>query len=382
MLVSTIFVFGSTQVSSDGSMATIVLNCGSLLVQGSGGDAAVYAQANDNIDVEIDPSGELVKFKVGYAMNNIDGLMDCAWCRIYHNGFIRDSAQCDTGSCNGILSFQLFCYPSDQVSILLESEYADLIGVPGFEWHIYAHDTSVNSFTFTAPENNPPNQPSKPNGPTDMKIGHGIFYPSSQTCPYSSSTTDPDGNQLYYTFTYDGGWIGPYPSGSTCTTYITWDTPGTFEVKCQAKDVPEYDCQDVKYSDWSRPLWVHVKYWYGDNAAYSEALLVNISVEIFESGFEPFLNDPHPELNTSQLAYEGFFADTDNDSYYDVVYIFALIDGENVITQLHEYPVFYDARSDTYIVDFNENNQADAEETSSPVPAESISLCTDGNPYA
>lgn len=128
-------------------------------------------------------------------------------------------------------------------------------------------------------------------------------------------------------------------------------------------------------------VWVNVTYWWEDYAAYSESSLVNISVEIFESGFEPFLNDSHPELNTSQLAYEGFFADTDNDSYYDIVYIFALTDIENIIAQAHEYPVFYDAHGDTYIVDFNENNQVDTEETSSPVPAESIPLCTDGNPY-
>ncbi len=367
-LIVSIMIFAPIQIP--GEEVTIVLNCGTLTVEGYGGNAAVYAQANDNIDVEIDYYGELVKFNVYYVINNIDGSMDSSWCRIYYNGFVRDWVECNTGSSSGTLSFQLFCYPEDHVSIRLESEYADFIGIPGFEWHIDASDTSINTFIFNMPANNPPNKPAKPSGPTDVEIGMG-FWRGSETCTYTSSTTDPDGNQLFYDFTCDDrDWFGPYVSGSPCSTQITWDTPGDFGVKCYAKDVPEYEEQDVKYSVWSKKLYVHVEYWWYDSVSYSEA----ISVHLSEDGAEILVPDPDPELIATSCSLCGFFAG--NREIYDTFYSHELTDGENVITLTEEYQVSYYSSCDEYGIDFDGDFISDEY-----VSATDIEPCTDGNPY-
>jgi hypothetical protein len=80
---------------------------------------------------------------------------------------------------------------------------------------------------------NPPNQPSKPIGPT-----LGIW---NVEYTYTSSTSDPDGDQIYYLFDWgDGsnsGWIGPYASGVAGVTQHMWTTLGTFDVKVKARDV-------------------------------------------------------------------------------------------------------------------------------------------------
>jgi hypothetical protein len=46
-----------------------------------------------------------------------------------------------------------------------------------------------------------------------------------------------------------------------------------------------------------------------------------------------------------------------------------------------EINVTYSPRDKTYILDLNMNDQVDPEEANSPVPAESIPLCIDGNPF-
>jgi hypothetical protein len=80
---------------------------------------------------------------------------------------------------------------------------------------------------------NPPAQPSKPAGP-DLGIWHENYS-------YTSSTTDPDGDQIYYRFDWDDGshssWLGPYPSGSPATGYHIWTVLGVYNVTVQAKDV-------------------------------------------------------------------------------------------------------------------------------------------------
>ena len=81
-------------------------------------------------------------------------------------------------------------------------------------------------------ENKPPNKPAKPSGPTKGK--------PNKAYSYSSSTTDPDNDNIFYMFTWgDGtnsGWLGPYASGSTVTASHTWTYQGDFEIRVKAKD--------------------------------------------------------------------------------------------------------------------------------------------------
>ena len=92
--------------------------------------------------------------------------------------------------------------------------------------------------------NNPPNKPSKPSGPTSGKAGTSYTY--------STSTTDPDGDQVYYWFDWgDGtnsGWLGPYNSGQTVSASHTWSERGSYEIKVKAKDTNGAE------SEWSDPL--------------------------------------------------------------------------------------------------------------------------------
>ncbi len=80
---------------------------------------------------------------------------------------------------------------------------------------------------------NPPAQPSKPVGPS-LGIWN-IEY------TYTSSTTEPDSEEIYYQFNWgDGsssGWLGPYASGQTGSGSHIWTVLGTYNVTVKAKDI-------------------------------------------------------------------------------------------------------------------------------------------------
>jgi len=114
-----------------------------------------------------------------------------------------------------------------------------------------------SSYTFPCPannpqtfkiictrDNNPPETPSIPTGETNGY--HGTSY------TYSTSSTDPDGDDLYYQFDWGNNimssWLGPYHSGEIIHTSYIWNAPGSYQVKANAKDI--YGTQ----SDWSMEL--------------------------------------------------------------------------------------------------------------------------------
>ncbi len=80
--------------------------------------------------------------------------------------------------------------------------------------------------------NDPPNKPTI-TGPTSGKTGNSYTY--------SASTTDPDGDQIYYLFDWDdgsdSGWKGPYNSGQTASVSHVWIVQGTYQIKVKAKDI-------------------------------------------------------------------------------------------------------------------------------------------------
>ena len=97
-------------------------------------------------------------------------------------------------------------------------------------------------------DNSAPNIPLKPSGP--------ISGLKNKQYTYSTSTTDPDGDQVYYFWDWgDGkttGWLGPYNSGQLSTSH-KWTSRGTFLVKVKAKDI--YGVE----SGWSATLSVTIK---------------------------------------------------------------------------------------------------------------------------
>ena len=91
--------------------------------------------------------------------------------------------------------------------------------------------------------NSSPDTPSKPNGPDE-----GVEY---QELTFSASTTDPEGEMVYYQFDWGNGetsqWYGPVNSGETIEGSYSWEEVGTYEVKVKAKDI------NNRESGWSDP---------------------------------------------------------------------------------------------------------------------------------
>lgn len=88
--------------------------------------------------------------------------------------------------------------------------------------------------------------PEPPTGPTEIKPGEEFSY--------QASTTDPEGDDIYYVFDWgDGtntGWIGPFQSGQSCQASHTWMERGSYAVKVRAKDTENHE------TIWSNPLYV------------------------------------------------------------------------------------------------------------------------------
>jgi len=79
----------------------------------------------------------------------------------------------------------------------------------------------------------PPAQPTKPSGPV-LGIWNSVYT-------YTSTTTEPENEQIYYRFNWDdgtnSGWVGPYNSGETGMASHTWTELGTYNVTVKAKDI-------------------------------------------------------------------------------------------------------------------------------------------------
>ena len=103
--------------------------------------------------------------------------------------------------------------------------------------------------TVTSPTNDPPYTPSTSNGPTTGYVT--ISY------TYSTSTTDPNGDQVSYGWDWNGNdsvdeWTTMHASGVVVSVFHAWDSAGVYNVKVKAKD--EHDA----ISDWSDPLVVTI----------------------------------------------------------------------------------------------------------------------------
>lgn len=100
--------------------------------------------------------------------------------------------------------------------------------------------------------NSPPDKPNIPSGSTEGKIG--VNY------NFSTSTTDPDGDQVRYNFSWgDGtysGWIGSYLSGEVISASHNWSEKGQYQIKVKARDYWGGE------SDWSDPLPIKMPYSY------------------------------------------------------------------------------------------------------------------------
>lgn len=95
--------------------------------------------------------------------------------------------------------------------------------------------------------NQPPDNPDTPVGP--ITGGTDIAY------SYTTSTTDPEGQQIYYLWSWGdsmGDWLGPFDSGASAEATHQWSASGDYTVKVKAKDSAGIE------SGWSDPITVHI----------------------------------------------------------------------------------------------------------------------------
>ena len=119
-------------------------------------------------------------------------------------------------------------------------------------WINLRYETFIHSSLWGNPdlgmrsiyENDPPEKPMTPDGPLEGKIR--VEY------TYSTTTTDPNTENIYYLFDWDdgtnSGWIGPYQSGETVEAKHTWTKQDTYDIKVIAQDI------NGTISDWSDHL--------------------------------------------------------------------------------------------------------------------------------
>lgn len=89
-----------------------------------------------------------------------------------------------------------------------------------------------SSIKLVTVSNQVPNKPSTPSGTTNGRVG--ISY------SYSTSATDPDGDDVYYSFTWGDGTsddTATVASGTTASVSHSWSSPGTYLVYAYAIDI-------------------------------------------------------------------------------------------------------------------------------------------------
>ena len=140
-------------------------------------------------------------------------------------------------------------------------------GYHGSDYFTYTVDdddgdtSNLATVNITVLGNYPPNKPDRPSGQTRGKWGTKYTY--------TTSTIDPDNDQIWYNFSWgDGtysGWVGPYTSGQTGSASHTWykgdEWMENYEIKVKAKDENELE------SDWSEPLPIVMPKSYGEITA-------------------------------------------------------------------------------------------------------------------
>jgi hypothetical protein len=115
-----------------------------------------------------------------------------------------------------------------------------------FEWGSLFGNPDLTMGPVTTSD--PPATPSKPNGPTHGTINRSYMF--------SSMSTDPNNDQIYYMFNWDDGttsaWLGPYSSGLTVSDSHAWTAIGNYTIKVKAKDI------NGATSDWSEPQMISI----------------------------------------------------------------------------------------------------------------------------
>jgi hypothetical protein len=146
-----------------------------------------------------------------------------------------------------------------------------------FEWGALWGNPNLSMASYSS--NYPPEIPQQPSGPAEGQTGTEYDY--------SSTTTDPEGDNVFYLFSWgdgtESGWLGPYNSGEVCSASHAWTDAGTYYLKVRAKDTYDHGC------DWSDLVSV-VMLLRGDcnnDGAIDAADVVYLINYLYQGGFAP-----------------------------------------------------------------------------------------------
>lgn len=235
ILTSGITVMGEFKVKA-------TIDCGYIHLEGPPNDPNCYIDPIDVYNIDVGDGG-YVRIEVDYYMH-CPGAADDVYVNISCQGAI-DTEYTGTHS-EGTLTITLWFDDNEEFAVKLCLLYQD--------W--YGHDeiSRIEKFSHCStkeydPPNSPPDRPDRPDGPTTITAGEEYTY--------TSSATDPDGDQVYLKFDWGDGdpseWLGPKTSGSGFSDKHIWDEQGDYEIRCIAKDDPY-----LELSPWSYPLYISV----------------------------------------------------------------------------------------------------------------------------
>jgi hypothetical protein len=119
----------------------------------------------------------------------------------------------------------------------------------GIRWVYYETNLFGDPALRIKPYSDPPETPPRPDGPSE-----GV---SDIEYSFTSRTTDPNGDKIYYKFNWGDGttsdWLGPFVSGDDAIATHSWNAAGMYEITVKAKD----DNKSEETS-WSEPLSIHI----------------------------------------------------------------------------------------------------------------------------
>ena len=205
-----------------------------------GGDAAECEDTGGNLHGEVlDSKGTLSFYCLATCGSDDDGWEILFWIRIKNGGGTVPGSSTSFPA-------EVIPNPDDDDWIYYEFTldetadyefiwmFSDFAGDPDTGNEIGAWVDKVG-WTGGSNDNNPPTKPTKPSGPGNAETNEEVTF--------TTSSTDQDGDQIYYKFDWDAngagdqtGWLGPYDSGETISKSHTWDATGTYVVKVRAKD--------------------------------------------------------------------------------------------------------------------------------------------------
>ncbi len=115
-----------------------------------------------------------------------------------------------------------------------------------YEMNLFGDPT----LTFFTRNNTSPEKPLTTSGTRRGKVG--------QSYTFNASTSDSDGDTLYYKWSFGDGtfsaWFGPYTSGEQVSVLHNWSKWGNYKVQVKARD------EHRSESDWSDPLLVKMPF--------------------------------------------------------------------------------------------------------------------------